>query len=107
MTFVNTPLQNLRNILSEADFSAEKSNKRDSKLVLNKVGESQEYAISKMEVKKAIRGLKDTPRQYVTRIEVSKIFFNICKEKEVNVNFDTMETLKGLLTINTVLLSVS
>lgn len=97
LAFINTPLQNLRNILQEADSSAQKFSKRTSKFTLNWTELPDERSISKEDLQIVISELKVIAKQYVTKFEVSKIFLDVCKKCEINDNFAITEKLKELV----------
>ncbi|MBL8014493.1 MAG: hypothetical protein JNN05_11660 [Candidatus Omnitrophica bacterium] len=97
ISLINTSLQNLRNILSEADSSAHISNNKITESSRVNFGNPTKGAISKSDLEKIIIGLKSIPRQYVMKEEVAKIFLRLCEENEDNASLYAMERFKELI----------
>lgn len=97
LTFSNTPLQNLRNILFEVDTTFKAPVDKKSGLNLEWTLPSGEKAVSKLELQKIILELKTMPGQYLTRADIGQIFLSICKNSEQNVNLFSINRLKEII----------
>ena len=97
LSLVNTPLQNLRNMLLDVDVlmkgSANKSNFSSSVLP----EESKTKAVLKSELLKTILELKNAPGQYVTRADIGRIVLNTCKNVNFDIETDPVRELKEIV----------
>lgn len=97
LPFINTPLQNLRNILFEVDTSLKKKSTPTPGLNLEWTIPSDVRGVSKLELLKIVSELKMTSGQYVTRADIGAIFLSTCKNSEKNVSSVSIRALEELI----------
>lgn len=97
LSFVNTSLQNLRNILFEVDTSVKNLPNKISGLSLEWTIASGEKTVQKSELQKIIFELKTLSGQYVTRADIGRIFLSTCENNEQNANLTAINRLKEII----------
>ena len=97
--FQNTPLQNLKNILSDADASMEArmSNTSDKSFLEQPVSFGRK-SISKSALQEALNGLLSTSGQYISSAAASRIVCKLCAEENSD-NISKIEDLNNNINI--------
>lgn len=80
LSFVNTPLQNLRNILLNADASMIMQANISRPGYFSTTSEPERSGVSKTDIRKAIDKVRSVPEKYVSAAFVSRIACELCSQ---------------------------
>lgn len=80
LVFEYTPLQNLKNILSEVDASAQVNLSEPSCRALQRAPVKE--GVAKARIQKAVDDLMGLPRQYLSPLAIEQIVYDLCVKRE-------------------------
>lgn len=81
-SFQNTPLQNLKNILLEADSSAEEDKTTVPVNTLEGPGRLRSTGVLKSKLSETIKNLNDGEGQFISRADLGKIICKLCAQED-------------------------